>query len=181
MKTLVLGGARSGKSQFAEELIGTNDCLYVATARPFQGVDFDADFQARISAHAARRPKHWSVDDVTPLVDVLQRRIDAADAPGPTVLVDDLGTWVTHLLDDAGWQAPRGALDATFEALADAVENFPDDIILVSPEVGMGVIPEHRAGRLFRDEIGTLNSLIASRCDRVLLIVAGQALELKHV
>lgn len=185
MKTLVLGGARSGKSQIAEDLVGPGGCLYIATARPFQGTRFDADFQARIAAHAARRPATWDVDDTTPLIDALRHHMPTtalgAQDPSPTVLVDDLGTWVTHLLDHAGWDSPRGALDAEFAALTNAVASFPDDLVLVSPEVGMGVIPEHRAGRLFRDEIGTLNSMIAAVCDRVLLVVAGQALELKHV
>lgn len=181
MKTLVLGGARSGKSQIAEDLVGVGDCLYIATARPYKGTRFDADFQSRIAAHAARRPADWEVDDTTPLIDALQRHTTTAKAGTPTVLVDDLGTWVTHLLDQVGWDSPRGALDQEFTALTNAVANFPGDIVLVSPEVGMGVIPEHRAGRLFRDEIGTLNSMIAAVCDRVLLVVAGQALELKHV
>lgn len=180
MLTLVLGGARSGKSQFAEEIVGDRACLYVATARPFSG-EFDADFRARIATHVARRPAHWETEDGRDLIDVLHAFRRSPAAPS-TVLVDDLGTWVTAHLDVlGGWDGPRGQLDELYEHLAAACKQVPDsvEVILVSPEVGMGVIPEHHAGRLFRDEIGTLNQMMAALSDRVYLVVAGQSLALK--
>ena len=110
-------------------------------------------------------------------------RMKASSPAAPsTVLVDDLGTWVTAHLDAlGGWDGPRGQLDELYEHLAAACKQVPDsvEVILVSPEVGMGVIPEHHAGRLFRDEIGTLNQMMAALSDRVYLVVAGQSLALK--
>ena len=173
MRTLVLGGARSGKSVFAEELYADEDVCYVATARPWPG---DTDFSQRIAEHVKRRPTHWTTED----------RIDAAtvlaNPPCRTVLVDDLGTWLTHTLDDAqAWDAPRGTITPQVQRLIAAVDSFPvsNNLILVSPEVGMGVIPEHRSGRLFRDEIGALNGTLAALCERVTLVVAGIPLTLK--
>lgn len=200
MRTLVLGGARSGKSAWAEALLGhrSGDASdrppaadgatsapvdYVATARPFPGEDgFDPDFTARIAEHKRRRPASWrTVDDV-----------DAATAirrpsPGASVLVDDVGTWLTGVLDERGlWDSPRGSARPWCDELVDAVRAWPvgkhgdgPHLVLVTPEVGMGVIPEHRSGRLFRDEIGLLNGRLAEACDRVVLVAAGLPLALK--
>ena len=96
--------------------------------------------------------------------------------------MDDLGTWLTHTLDDAqAWDAPRGTITPQVQRLIAAVDSFPisNNLILVSPEVGMGVIPEHWSGRLFRDEIGALNGTLAALCERVTLVVAGIPLTLK--
>ncbi len=174
MRILVLGGARSGKSAFAEELVGESACQYVATARPWPG---DEDFANRIAEHRNRRPAHWHTEDSRDAIEVLRT------PPTATVLVDDLGTWLTHLIDShAGWERPRGAVDTHIQELVTAIANYPTDrdVIIVSPEVGMGVIPEHRAGRLFRDELGRLNAEVATVCDQVVLVIAGQQLVLKH-
>ncbi|AKK06522.1 adenosylcobinamide-phosphate guanylyltransferase; adenosylcobinamide kinase [Corynebacterium mustelae] len=174
MRTLVLGGARSGKSAFAEKLVGTADCIYVATARPWPG---DTDFDQRIAQHRRRRPPNWETEETTDAVTVL------ADPPQATVLVDDLGTWLTHTIDRRqAWELPRGTIAAEIDALVSTVAAFPADrdLIMVSPEVGMGIIPEHRAGRLFRDEIGALNAAIAKTCEQVAFVIAGQVLWLKH-
>ncbi|GAA1475272.1 bifunctional adenosylcobinamide kinase/adenosylcobinamide-phosphate guanylyltransferase [Corynebacterium felinum] len=175
MRTLVLGGARSGKSAFAEDLIGPGPCVYVATARPWPG---DEDFAARISHHVARRPAHWVTEDSVDAVELLR------DPPGGAVMVDDVGTWLTHVIDrEQAWELPRGSVSPVCASLVDAVNRFPDaqDLVLVTPEVGLGVIPEHYSGRLFRDELGALNAQLADVCERVVLVIAGQALVLKDV
>ena len=174
MRTLVLGGARSGKSAFAEQLVITTDCLYVATARPWSN---DADFAERIHQHQNRRPPAWRTEDQKDVIEVLH-----ATTPEATILVDDLGTWVTHTIDahDA-WDCPRGTMAAHYADLVKGIAAFPPhrDLIIVSPEVGMGIIPEHRAGRLFRDELGFLNAQVAQACDQVFFVVAGLPLQLK--
>ena len=132
MRTLVLGGARSGKSAWAESLLGGRiggaaapPVHYVATARPWPGADgFDADFAARIAGHRSRRPAHWRTVDDADAVDTL--RDLAAASPAPPVLVDDIGTWLTHQLDDAGlWDAPRGSVAGRCDRLVGAVSAWP--------------------------------------------------------
>lgn len=194
MRTLVLGGARSGKSSWAEhELLataavstdGASDAAasavlhYIATARPFPG---DSDFHSRVEEHRIRRQAQaqehgvaWhTVDDVD--------AVDALASPKRRMLLDDVGTWLTHIIDAQGlWEAPRGSVAPWTHSLVDAVRNLPadSDLFIVSPEVGFGVIPEHRSGRLFRDEIGLLNQQLAAVCDRVVLVVAGCPMEVK--
>lgn len=173
MRTLILGGARSGKSAIAEALVNTPNCLYVATARPWPG---DTDFTERIAKHVRRRPSHWLTEEHRDVVEVLH------SPPVGTVLIDDLGTWLTHLCDQHDyWNHPAEDYPEIAE-LTTAIAAFPTDtdLIIVSPEVGMGIIPEHRSGRLFRDQIGTLNALVAQACDRVMLVIAGQTLVLKN-
>ncbi|WP_448852337.1 bifunctional adenosylcobinamide kinase/adenosylcobinamide-phosphate guanylyltransferase [Corynebacterium sp. 335C] len=190
MRVLVLGGARSGKSAWAESLLGGGagggaPVHYVATARPWPGADgFDADFEARIAVHRSRRPACWRTVDDADAADALAEL--GARSPAPPTLVDDAGTWLTHQLDDGGlWDAPRGSVAARCDALAAAVAAWPSggshgDLVVVTPEVGLSVIPEHRSGRLFRDELGTLNARLAEVCDRVVLVVAGLPLTLKE-
>ena len=194
MRTLVLGGARSGKSSWAEhELLvtaaastggdtdaaGSTALHYIATARPWPG---DNDFHSRVEEHRIRRQAQaqqhgvaWhTVDDVD--------AVDALASPERRMLLDDVGTWLTHIIDAQGlWEAPRGSVAPWTHSLVDAVRNFPadSDLFIVSPEVGFGVIPEHRSGRLFRDEIGLLNQQLAAVCDRVVLVVAGCPMEVK--
>ncbi|MEJ5920547.1 bifunctional adenosylcobinamide kinase/adenosylcobinamide-phosphate guanylyltransferase [Corynebacterium sp. H78] len=192
MRILVLGGARSGKSAWAESFFahdssraeGLTDSPvvnYVATARPWPG---DDDFGARIAAHQLRRPAHWPTIDDTDAVDIL-RTPESLAAPGH-VLLDDVGTWLTHLIDQHdAWEKPRGHLAHYTEELVNAVAGWPSQsteqhLVIVSPEVGMSVIPEHRSGRLFRDEIGSLNSQLAEVCDKVVLVVAGCELVMKQ-
>lgn len=178
-RTLVLGGARSGKSAHAEGLLAdlspAAHVRYVATARRYPD---DRDWDARIDQHRRRRPGTWSTVETGldgGLVDLLSAR-----GPHPPTLVDDLGTWITGVLDDAdAWEAPRGTIAADVDGLVAAVASYPDRLLLVSPEVGMGVVPEHRSGRLFRDEIGALNARLADVCDDVILVVAGIAMPLK--
>ncbi len=95
-------------------------------------------------------------------------------------LVDDIGTWLTARIDARGaWEEPRGTVTPDADALVEAVAAYPQRLVIVTPEVGMGVIPATRAGRLFRDEIGTLNQRLAAVCDEAFLVVAGLPLRLK--
>jgi adenosylcobinamide kinase / adenosylcobinamide-phosphate guanylyltransferase len=138
----------------------------------------DAEWEARIATHRARRPAGWTtVED--PDLPALLRATGPADAP---LLVDDLATWLTGVLDDAGaWDAPAvpPVVAERTAGLVDAVARCAGTVVLVSAEVGLGVVPATRAGRLFRDELGALNAALAAVCDEVLLLVAGLPLRLK--
>ncbi|MBY6709224.1 bifunctional adenosylcobinamide kinase/adenosylcobinamide-phosphate guanylyltransferase [Rhodococcus sp. BP-241] len=166
-RTLVLGGARSGKSGHAESLLaGHAEVRYVATGRRNSA---DADWDARIDTHRRTRPEHWSTVEITSYAALSEALRD--DVP---TLVDDLGTWLTGALDDLrAWDSPRGTVVGAVDDLVTAVDRFEGPLVLVSPEVGLGVIPESRAGRLFRDEIGAANARLAQVCDAVTLVVAG--------
>lgn len=172
MLTLVLGGARSGKSAWAEALFPPDaEVTYVATARPWPG---DTDFEDRIEAHRLRRPAHWHTEDRTELVDVL------STTQATHILIDDLGTWLTHLIDRLeAWEKPRGTVQPVVDKLLAALSASTARIVAVTPEVGLGVIPESAAGRLFRDELGRLNAQVANVADEVVLVVAGIPLTLK--
>lgn len=160
MNTLVLGGARSGKSLVAEQLaLRTGEPVtYVATVRLGQ----DPDLSARVALHRQRRPVEWStVECGDDLAGVLR-------AATGTVLVDSLGPWLAALVE------MRSDIDELVEALRDRSGHT----IIVSEEVGFGVHPETSAGRRFRDELGTLNQAVARECDDVLFVVAGRVLTL---
>jgi len=173
VKVLVTGGVRSGKSRHAEALLADAPAVTYVAAGPAYD---DADWAARIAAHRARRPATWSTEETRDVAGVLR----AATAP---VLVDCLGTWLTGVIDDAGlWEAPvddverhvRGHLDAVLAAL----DATGQRVVLVTNEVGLGVVPEHRSARLFRDLLGTINQRVAQGCDEVHLVVAGRVLRL---
>ena len=174
VRTLVLGGIRSGKSQWAETAIAESTAAgqpvrYLATGTTPDG---DADWSARIAAHRARRPSHWATVET---VDVsTQLRSDTAT---PT-LVDDIGGWLTAAMDrrDA-WTA--GSVASDVAELIDAVGAFPSALALVSPEVGLTVVPPTASGRRFADELGSVNQRLAALCERVVLVVAGQPLTVK--
>jgi adenosyl cobinamide kinase/adenosyl cobinamide phosphate guanylyltransferase len=147
---------------------------YLATARRWPG---DAEWDARIAAHRVRRPTGWTTVE-EPDVPALLRAADAGDC----LLVDDLATWLTGVLDDAqAWERPDvpAEVGGRTAALVDAVAACRGRLVLVSAEVGLGVVPSTRAGRLFRDELGALNATLAAVCDEVLLLVAGLPLRLK--
>lgn len=165
MLTLVLGGARSGKSAVAERLAAAAPppVTYVATAR----VEGDDDLARRVAAHRARRPPSWrTLEPAAWAGDGLPALVRSL--PG-TVLVDALGSWV------AG--APGFAVDA--ECLCEALRSRSGDTVVVSEEVGLGVHPATEAGRQFRDALGALNQAVAAVADRVLLVVAGRVLTLE--
>lgn len=174
MRTLVLGGIRSGKSQWAEAAIadsagaGQPVCYLATGATP----DGDADWSARIAAHRARRPSHWSTVETADVATQLR-----AESATPT-LVDDIGGWLTAVMDrrDA-WAA--GSVAADVAELIDVVDAFGAPLALVSPEVGLTVVPHTASGRRFADELGSLNQQLAALCDQVVLVVAGQPLTVK--
>jgi adenosylcobinamide kinase/adenosylcobinamide-phosphate guanylyltransferase len=169
MRILVTGGVRSGKSTHGEALLaGRPSVRYVAPGPAYD----DADWAARIAAHRERRPEHWTTVETHDLAEALR-----TDEP---VLVDCLGTWLTAVVDDAGlWEAPSGAVtDLVGEKVTAALAALGDDVVLVTNEVGLGVVPEHRSGRLFRDLLGVVNQRFAASCDEVHLVVAGRVLKL---
>jgi adenosylcobinamide kinase/adenosylcobinamide-phosphate guanylyltransferase len=175
VRTLVLGGIRSGKSQWAETAIAESTVAgqpvrYLATGATPDG---DADWSARIAAHRARRPALWSTVET---VDVpTQLRAETATP----MLVDDIGGWLTAVMDRRGaWTT--GTVAADVDDLIDAVGAFPSPLALVSPEVGLTVVPHTASGRRFADELGSLNQRLAGLCDRVVLVVAGQPLTVKE-
>jgi adenosyl cobinamide kinase/adenosyl cobinamide phosphate guanylyltransferase len=144
---------------------------YAATARRHPD---DAEWEARIAAHRDRRPPGWTTVEEPDLPALLR-------VPGP-LLVDDLATWLTGVLDDVqAWERPSlpAAVGRRTAELVDAVAVCRADAVLVSAEVGLGVVPATRAGRLFRDELGALNAALAAVCDQVVLLVAGLPLRLK--
>jgi adenosylcobinamide kinase/adenosylcobinamide-phosphate guanylyltransferase len=174
-RLLVLGGARSGKSHHAEQLLAAEPAVtYVATggARPD-----DPDWLARVAEHRARRPPGWSTVESLAVEKLLR-------SPGGPVLVDCLSLWLTGVLDEADawdedqWPAARPLVRARVDALAAAVRGSVRPVVLVSNEVGAGVVPATWSGRVFRDELGRLNAAVAAACDDVHLVVAGIALPL---
>ena len=174
--TLVLGGARSGKSYWAEQQLADDLAVdYVATSEPRPD---DPEWAARVEAHRLRRPGHWHTIETLDLVDVL-----GADTPTP-LLVDCLTLWLTHQLDHVdAWQQPvdrwRAELDEAIAALVTAVAGTRRHVVLVSNEVGSGVVPSTPSGRVFQDELGRLNARVAACCDHVVLCTAGIAQRLK--
>ena len=166
----MLGGTRSGKSGYAEQLLSARAAVrYVATARHVPG---DAEWTARIDAHRARRPAAWTTVEDADLPALLR-------AGGGPLLVDDIATWLTGVLDEAGAWDRSVDVSPQVDALVEAVRAAPGRVVLVSAEVGLGVVPATRAGRVFRDELGALNAALARVCDEVLLLVAGLPLRLK--
>lgn len=169
MRTLVIGGARSGKSRAAEALV-SGAVTYVATGYP---AGDDAEWQARLDLHRARRPAEWTTLETIDLVGVL------SSAGGP-VLVDCLTLWLTRVLDqhDAWVAGITPAVEQEYDALVAAVRATTRDLVLVTNEVGQGVVPDTPSGRLFRDEMGRLNRLVADACDDVIWCIAGRTVRL---
>ncbi|GAB7183609.1 adenosyl cobinamide kinase/adenosyl cobinamide phosphate guanylyltransferase [Kitasatospora sp. Ki12] len=178
-RTLLLGGARSGKSTRAEQLLADRpDVLYVATGGTRDG---DAEWAQRVSLHRERRPASWRTAETCDLEAVLA---DTAD-PAP-VLIDCLALWLTSVMDECGaWDdeawadRAEAAVQRRCEALATAWAATGRTVVAVSNEVGMGVVPATAAGRRFRDTLGRLNMAVADASERVLLVVAGQVLTVK--
>lgn len=164
--TLLLGGARSGKSRLGERLAAlAANPIYVATAHAGDG-----EMAARIAAHRERRGPRWSlIEEKFDLTGVIAREA----ASDRAVLVDCLTLWLTNLImDDRDWRAAAQALCGALGAAAGPV-------IFISNEVGLGVVPETPLGRRFRDDAGALNQQIAALCGRVAFVAAGLPLMLK--
>jgi nicotinate-nucleotide--dimethylbenzimidazole phosphoribosyltransferase len=170
---LVLGGIRSGKSAFAETLVGSAASVrYVATA---VGGDEDPEWLERIETHQRRRPQTWTTEETGADPGRLAELLLQAK-PDETLLVDDLGGWVAALLNPD--RQPNDD-QATVAALAEAVHDCPARLVVVSPEVGLSLVPTTPVGRAFADALGTANQALAAACDRVVLVVAGQPSWLK--
>lgn len=170
---LVLGGIRSGKSEFAETLVrDTARVRYLATAASRTE---DPEWSARIERHQGRRPETWSTEEIDANPSRLAQLIAAA-RPDETLLVDDLGGWVSILLDPAHQPADDVA---TIDELATAVRDCAARLVLVSPEVGLSLVPLTPLGRAFTDALGSTNQVIADACDAAVLVVAGQPSWLK--
>ena len=164
--TLVLGGARSGKSRYAETLIEALPApwAYIATAQAY-----DDEMRARIAEHRARRSPDWrTVDAPMALPEALR-----AVPPGQPVLVDCLTLWLTNLI-----LAERDIAIATGELMA-ACREAQGPIVLVSNEVGLGIVPDNALARRFRDEAGRLHQRLASQAERVVFMVAGLPMQVK--
>ncbi|MFG3298660.1 bifunctional adenosylcobinamide kinase/adenosylcobinamide-phosphate guanylyltransferase [Micromonospora chersina] len=171
---LVLGGIRSGKSEFAESVVAEAPTVrYVATAPA--GDPEDTEWATRLAAHRARRPGSWTTEETAADPGRLAEVIAAA-GPNETLLVDDLGGWVTVLLDPAHQPADD---TATIAELAAAVRASAARVVLVSPEVGLSLVPTTPLGRAFTDALGATNRAVADACDAVALVVAGQTAWLK--
>ena len=182
MRTLVFGGARSGKSSLAARLAAerSHSVCCVVTAVPS-----DKEMAVRIDAHRRERPPHWRVRE-EPVT--LNTALIEESGPDRLVLIDCLTLWTANCLwppaaasdpnatfepDIAGWHTQR---DAFLASLAAATQHH---VIIVSNEVGTSLVPENAAARLFRDEQGRLNQLVAAACDSVFLVAAGLPLRLK--
>jgi adenosylcobinamide kinase/adenosylcobinamide-phosphate guanylyltransferase len=165
--TLVLGGARSGKSRFAESLIraAPGPWVYLATAEPGDG-----EMAARIHRHRERRGEGWrTLEEPLDLPDALVRGADE----GAAILVDCLTLWVSNLMG-----AGRG-VGAETERLIAALPRLRVPVIFVSNEVGLGIVPDNALARAFRDEAGRVNQAAAAAADRVYFVAAGLPLAMK--
>ncbi|MFF8292011.1 bifunctional adenosylcobinamide kinase/adenosylcobinamide-phosphate guanylyltransferase [Streptomyces sp. NPDC016309] len=176
-RTLVTGGARSGKSLEAERrLEAFPDVVYVATSGKREG---DTEWAARVTAHRDRRPGSWRTEETCELAPLLRE-------DGPPLLIDCLALWLTDAMDRAGawddgvWAATgeREVRERVAELVA-AVRGTPRTVVAVTNEVGAGIVPADAGSRRFRDELGRLNAAFADECEHVLLVVSGQALVLR--
>jgi adenosylcobinamide kinase/adenosylcobinamide-phosphate guanylyltransferase len=169
-RTLVLGGVRSGKSRWAERQLAEHDRVdYLATAAERD----DADWARRIAEHRQRRPAHWRTVQTLELAAALA-------APAAPLLVEDLGNWLARTIDrTGGWDGELSGFRAAAAELVSAWQKSPGRVVLVSNEVGSGIHPESRSGRIFADELGRLNTALAADADEVVLVVAGLPLWLR--
>lgn len=166
---LVLGGARSGKSRFAEGLARDTglDHFYLATGRAW-----DDEMRARIASHKADRADDGWTTHEEPLD--LVGALKALDKPGRVILVDCLTLWVTNLMMEEGRD-----VDAEGAALAAGLRELLATVIFVSNEVGLGIVPENKMARAFRDHAGRLHQAIAAKADEVYFVAAGLPLKMK--
>lgn len=164
--SLVLGGIRSGKSDLAERLAADSGraVVYVATARAG-----DAEMAERIRRHRERRPAEWGLIEVeTDLAGTLRSQADSA----PCLLIDCMSLWLSGLLES-------DRADTEIEAFLEALHAYPGPLVVVSNEVGLGLVAMDPLSREFCDRLGWLNQALATRCDDVLLSVAGCPLVLR--
>ncbi|MBO0774258.1 MAG: bifunctional adenosylcobinamide kinase/adenosylcobinamide-phosphate guanylyltransferase [Actinobacteria bacterium] len=170
-RVLVLGGARSGKSAHAERMLAGHDVVeYVATGPPAGAGDQEWD--ARVAAHRQRRPAGWLTTETLDL-----ERVLAAAGPAAPVLLECVSTWLARVMDGCGcWEDAPGAAAALARRTGRMVAAWQAtrrQVVAVSNEVGSGVVPATTSGRLFRDELGSLNTRLAAGSDEVWLCTAG--------
>ena len=165
--TLVLGGARSGKSAFAETLAQERGRgVYVATAERV-----DDEMARRIEAHRARRGEGWrTVEAPLELADAVRRE----SGPHSCLLVDCLTVWLGNLLHHGR------DVDAALEELLESLRSAAGPVVLVANEVGLGIVPDNAMARAFRDHAGRLNQAVAAIAERVYFVAAGIPLALKE-
>lgn len=166
--TLVLGGARSGKSRYAEELVETYEKgLYLATAEAIGG---DQEMAARIAKHQQRRGDIWkTIEEPLDVANIISSQSTA----GRPILVDCLTLWLSNLM------FAKRDIDAATTELVAALEKSKGPVVLVSNEVGLGIVPENALARAFRDQAGIMNQVVAAACDRVVFMAAGLPLIMK--
>jgi adenosylcobinamide kinase / adenosylcobinamide-phosphate guanylyltransferase len=171
-RTLVLGGARSGKSIAAERLLAAEpDVVYVATGGDDSG---DTEWAARVAKHQARRPSSWGLAETIDLVPLLE-------SAGPPLLIDCLTLWLSRTMDELEvWSdlTRAGLVDQRIAGLAKAWSATSRRVVAVSNEVGSGIVPADPGTRLFRDLMGRLNTTVSLASDTVLWTVAGRTLPL---
>ncbi len=166
-RTLILGGARSGKSRYALELgeSVSDDRVFVAT-----GVGFDEGMRERIERHRKDRDVSWrTVEESVRVWDVIREEC----GEGRVVVLDCLTLWLNNLMLE------ERDVESDLERLVESLEGVEGDVILVSNEIGLGLVPDTELGREFRDLHGRMNQRVASVCDRVLFMVAGLGVVVK--
>ncbi len=164
MKHLVLGGVKSGKSRFAEQLAKEwskygGEVIYIATA-----TGHDTEFSLRVMQHQEQRPKEWQTVEEPLAIDQI---INTASGQNQCLLIECLTLWMSNLLED------ETSLKQHIDDLCDAVEAYQGEIILVSNETGLGIMPMNAMARRFGDEVGVLHQRLAALCDQVVLTVVG--------
>lgn len=169
-RVLIIGGARSGKSSLAERLLADEpEVDYVATSE----VTDDEDWNARVALHRDRRPDHWRTIESTDLARLLGE-------DGPPLLIDCLTVWLTRMMDryrawdDDTWPEVEPHLADEVSALVKALENTGRRVVMVTNEVGQGVVPAAASVRRFRDQMGWANQRLAAVSDEVAWSVAGR-------
>ena len=173
MLRLVLGGARSGKSRYAQALIGDRQAIYVATARRTR----DREMSGRIERHRADRPSSWTTVEEPEYVPRIVRTAGPSEAP---VIVECVTLWLSNLLERESHTPTRRQHDilmAAVRELADACRLR--EVVVISNEVGGGIVPTTRVGRRFRDLQGWANQILAAEAQSVVLVIAGLPIALK--
>jgi len=173
--TLVLGGVRSGKSCYAQQIATSFDSVtFIATARPS-----DAEMRRKIAAHRRERPRHWrTVEAPTCLGAVIRRE----SANAQVIVIDCLTTYLANQMMNSRhkWREAKATLaDFDTEEVCNAIESAKPSVIIVSNEVGSGIVPAFRSGRVYRDLLGELNKHVARIADSVVFMIAGQPLTIK--
>jgi adenosylcobinamide kinase / adenosylcobinamide-phosphate guanylyltransferase len=173
--TFILGGARAGKSRFAQELAAKlkKRVLFVATCQPL-----DEEMSARIKAHQRSRPRDWKTLEVpTDVAKAMRGKIGAAEV----VILDCLTLLISNIMgaEEADAETLEKKVNAELEDLIDFVKMAKAHFIIVSNEVGLGVVPPYRAGRVYRDVLGTANQMLARNADEVYFMVAGIPIQIK--